>query len=280
MKVIMNADDFGDSSSVNEAVMKAHRSGALTSASLMVAGDAFDEAVSMARDLPSLAVGLHIVLADGKAVLPPEVIPNLVDADGLFRRAPTSAGLSYYFSPALQNELQQEVSAQFQRFASTGLPLSHVDGHLHMHVHPTIFGLLLPLAVRYGACGIRIPRDDFWLSMSYERDDALVKAAWALIFGLLNRWSLRRLSSLPLIFTHRVYGLMQTGRMREAYVIKVLQGLDVPSAELYFHPAMSSDYIHFGPNPADLEALISPKVRDILRDRGILTTSYPGLKAE
>lgn len=280
MKAIMNADDFGRSSSVNAAVMEAHRGGVLSSASLMPAGEAFDEAVSMARNAPNLAVGLHLVLVDGKAVLPAEAIPNLVDAEGRFRRSPISAGISYFFSPVLQRELQREISAQFERFAATGLPLSHVDGHLHMHVHPTVFGLILPLAVRYGACGIRIPRDDLWLSLRYDRQDFLLKVAWGLTFDVLSRWCLRRLDSLPLTSADRVYGLMQTGCMQEAYVMKVLQGLAVPSAELYFHPAISADYVRFGPNPTDLETLVSPRVKRVLRERGIRITSYPALRAE
>lgn len=278
MQVIMNADDFGRSSSINSAVVKAHRRGVLTSASLMVTGDAFNEAVSIARETPSLAVGLHIVLVNGKAVLPPGAIPDLVNQDGFFRRAPVSAGLSYYFSPVLQSQLNQELNAQFERFAATGLPLSHVDGHLHMHIHPTVLGMLLPLTVRYGACGIRLPRDDFQLSASYDREGILVKATWALIFDLLCRWSLRRMRLLPLVVTDRVYGLMQTGRMQETYVIKVLQRLNVPTAELYFHPDITESYNHFGPNPADLEALLSPQVRDVLQEREILTSTYPRLR--
>lgn len=275
----MNADDFGGSSSINRAVVKAHRMGVLTSASLMVAGDAFDEAVSIARETPSLAVGLHIVLVNGKAVLPPQAIPDLVDAEGFFHRAPVSAGLSFFFRPLLQNQLSQELSAQFERFANTGLPLSHVDGHLHMHMHPTVFGMLLPLAVRYGACGIRLPRDDFRLSASYDREGLFVKAAWAVVFSLLSRWSLRRMRSLPLMVTDRVYGLMQTGRMQEAYVMQVLRRLNVPTAELYFHPDTSESYNQLGSNPRDLETLLSPRVSDILRERGILPITYLKLKA-
>lgn len=280
MKVIMTADDFGGSSSVNEAVSRAYQAGTLTSASLMVAGEAFEEAVSIARDIPGLAVGLHLVVVDGRAVLPPETIPDLVDEGGNFRRTPIFAGVSYYFSRVLRHELKQEMEAQFERFAATGLPLSHVDGHLHMHLHPSVFEMLLPLAVRYGASGIRIPRDDFWLSIRYDRRDALAKLAWGLVFGLLCRWNIRRLDSVPLSFTQRVYGLMQTGHMHEKYVIDVLRGLDVSSAELYFHPAVGEDHAHFGPNPADLEALTSPRVKGILEERSILTTSYPALQAE
>ena len=89
MKLIVTADDFGRSHEINVAVLEAHRHGILTSASLMVAGEAFAEAVEMVRDTPTLAVGLHVVLVDGRAVLPYARIPQLVNSDGCFPNTPT-----------------------------------------------------------------------------------------------------------------------------------------------------------------------------------------------
>ena len=147
MKLILGADDFGRSTAINRAVEQACKAGMITSASLMVAGDAFEEAVDMARQMPSLAVGLHVVLVDGRAVLPPAAIPHLVDGERRFPRDPFRAGLGYaLLSRRGREELDRELAAQFERFASTGLPLSHVDGHCHLHVHPTVFRRLLPLA--------------------------------------------------------------------------------------------------------------------------------------
>jgi hopanoid biosynthesis associated protein HpnK len=280
IQVILNADDFGASHSVNQAIMRAHRRGILTSTSLMVTGNAVDEAVTMAREAPALAVGLHVVVAGGRAALPPDQIPHIVDRDGIFPADPMRAGLRYAFSRAAQPELAAELDAQFERFAATGLPLSHVDSHMHMHVHPAVFRLLLPLAEAHGARGLRLPRDDFWISMSYSRQRAGLKALWATIFGLLSRRCADNLDGHHLKVAHRVYGLMQTGQMREGYVLRLLGQLQAPTAEIYFHPSTQTEDSAYGPNPSDLATLLSPAVRSVLHERGLRLTTYPALMGE
>ncbi|GAB4544756.1 MAG: hopanoid biosynthesis-associated protein HpnK [Anaerolineae bacterium] len=274
----MNADDFGYSSAINTAVIRAHRQGVLTSASLMVAGDAAREAVELAREMPSLAVGLHLVIAGGRACLPPGDIPRLVDEQGRFPDEPFRLGLRYFFNRRVQEELRRELAAQFERFAATGLPLSHVDGHLHMHMHPTVFRLILPLATQYGAHGLRIVRDDLWLGLGYDRGRAGIKIAWALIFGLLSRWCLGRLGATGLVVADRTYGLMQSGHMQEAYVTRVLRRLNVPVAELYFHPSVEATGDAWGPGRDDLDTLLSPGVRQVIQERGLRLATYAMLR--
>jgi hopanoid biosynthesis associated protein HpnK len=277
VQIIMNADDFGDSAAINTAIIQAHRQGVLTSASLMVTGPAAAEAVALARQAPDLAVGLHLVVACGKSALPPDRIPHLVDHEGFFPNDPLRAGLRYYFSRSAQAELAAELEAQFERFAATGLGLSHVDGHLHMHLHPTVLRLLLPLAKQYGARGLRLPRDDLWFSIAHERQRAAVKAVWAIVFGLLARYCMRQLDGHPLAVAHRVYGLMQTGQMNERYVLEVLRKLQVPTVELYFHPSTHTEDGASGPNPSDLATLLSPAVRSVIQERGLCLATYPAL---
>lgn len=280
MQVILNADDFGRSANINAAVMLAHRQGVLTSTSLMVTGDAVEEAVALVRQTPALAVGLHLVVAAGRAALPPADIPHLVDRDGRFPADPLQVGLRYAFSHAARQELRREMEAQFERFVATGLSLSHVDCHLHLHIHPVIFDLLLPLAEQYGARGLRLPRDELWPALGYDRSRVGTKVAWALTFGLLGRRCLRRLQGQPLAITDRVYGLMQTGRMEEEYVVKLLRRLEVPTAELYFHPAIAPEDEEPGPHPDDLASLLSPAVRQVIQERGIQLATYPTLNRE
>ena len=277
MKLILGADDFGSSTEVNAAVLAAHRHGVLTSASLMVAGQAVTEAVSMAREVPGLAVGLHLVVVDGPAVLPQSRIPHLVDADGHFPSGPLQVGLRYAFSRAARQELTAELRAQFERFAATGLPLAHVDGHHHMHLHPTVLDLVLPLAEAYGARGIRLPRDDLRLALEYSLEGAGAKILSALVFGLLNRWSQRKLRGRAFVVADRVYGLMQTGRMYEAYVLEVIRRLQVPTAEIYFHPSTAAGGGSLGPKPGDLHTLLSPAMRQAFAERGISLATYPAL---
>ena len=275
-QVIFNADDFGSSPDINAAVMRAHRQGVLTSASLMVTGQAVDEAVALAREAPRLAVGLHLVLVRGRSVLSPREIRHLVDEKGRFSYDPVRAGL-YYCRILVNDELAREIGAQFERFAATGLSLSHVDGHLNMHLHPAVLPVLLPLARRFGAQGFRLPRDDLGLALRADRHGLAGKAALALVFEPLCRWCLERLREHGLAFADRVYGLLQSGRMHEAYVLRILEQLKVTSAELYFHPSLS--YIEpSGPNPDDLTTLLSPAVRQMLESRALVLATYPSLR--
>ncbi len=280
MKVILSADDFGSSHEVNEAVEAAHLQGVLTSASLMVAGRAVGEAVSMAREMPGLAVGLHVVVVDGHAALDREQIPHLVGDDGRFPSDPLRVGLRYAFGRAARQELALELRAQFDRFASSGLRLSHVDGHMHMHLHPVVLGLLLPLAEEYGARGLRLPRDSVRWSLAYSWRRAGTKALWALVFGLLNAWCVRRLADRDLIVADRVFGLMQTGQMHESYVLALLRRLQMPAAEIYFHPSTATEGEAWGPNCGDLETLLSPVVRRTIEERGIVLAAYPALEQQ
>ncbi|MFM7365334.1 MAG: ChbG/HpnK family deacetylase, partial [Cuspidothrix sp.] len=126
--LIINADDFGCSQSVNTAIIKAYKEGILTSTSLMVSGDAAQEAIALAKNHPNLAVGLHLVLVCGKSVLPPAQIPHLVDSQGNFSHNPTQAGLSYQFNLATRSELRLEIRAQLEKFRDSGLNLAHLDG--------------------------------------------------------------------------------------------------------------------------------------------------------
>src|SRR5580700_770737 len=125
--LIITADDFGLHESVNEAVERAHREGVLSAASLIVAAPAAVDAIARARALPSLRVGLHLVLADGQAILPHAVIPDLVDAEGRFGNRMVRDGVRFFLLPRVRRQLATEIRAQFEAFAASGLSLDHVN---------------------------------------------------------------------------------------------------------------------------------------------------------
>src|SRR5262245_37768519 len=160
--LIVNADDFGRSPGINAAVIRAHREGILTSASLMVTGGACAEAVELAHQNPSLGVGLHLTLVCGRASLPPSDVPGLVDADGNFGENAPAAGFRFYFMRSLRPQIEREIEGQFERFHATGLPLDHVNGHLNFHLHPVVFAILTTNAGRWGLRHLRLTRDPFW----------------------------------------------------------------------------------------------------------------------
>jgi hopanoid biosynthesis associated protein HpnK len=265
LELIVNADDFGQSSEINRAVIRAHQGGVLSSASLMVGAAAADEAMELARQNPALAVGLHLVVVDGPSVLKPAEIPRLVNSDGRFPNQPVRLGLRYAFNPLARRELGAEIAAQFERFVSTGLPLSHVDGHQHLHLHPAVFDLMLPLAKKFGAKRIRIVRDDLRLALRYDSRRRLAKVISAAIFAGLAR----RCRGCPIAGPRRTYGFFQSGRMTESYVLLAVQQMQ-ESTEMYFHPTDGPRIDELGPNPGDLDTLLSAAVRKAIEARGLL----------
>jgi hopanoid biosynthesis associated protein HpnK len=292
VRLIVNADDFGRTEAINAAVAQAHLRGTLTSASLMVTGEAVADALRVARDNPALAVGLHLVLLGGRAALPPADIPHLVDGQGRFSRHPFSAGVRYFFSRTARSELRREIRAQFEAFASTGLPLSHVDCHHHMHLHPTVFKALLPLAREYGARAVRVPiSDELLFSLRIDSRDAVLKLGWKIVFTPLASWCRRPLRRCPVPTADRVYGLMQTGHLSELYLVRLLDRLGraapgsarrhgaaapaaAPVVELFCHPSLREESSRFGPNPRELATLLSPAVKAAIDANGILLTTY------
>jgi hopanoid biosynthesis associated protein HpnK len=276
-RVIVNGDDFGRSSAINAAIVQGHREGILTSASLMIGAPAADEAIALAKKLPSLAVGLHVVCVAGKAVLPHDRIPTITDGAGWFPSSGARGGWRYFRDPRARAQLAVELRAQFERFADSGLPLSHVDGHLHMHVHPIVFTLLTPLLQHFGARGFRLPRDDVSLALAHERADATARVTRATTFGMLSRWCLARMRGSRLSVVERCYGLLQSGRMHESYLTRVLHSLRVETAEVYLHPSTRFEGDPLGPNPQDLEAVVSPAVREALRKSGHELATYSSL---
>jgi hopanoid biosynthesis associated protein HpnK len=281
LKLIFNGDDLGRALSVNAAIVWAHREGVLTSASLMVTGSAAADAATRVRECPGLAVGLHLALAGARGALPACQVPHLLDASGQLPADPVAAGLACFFSPVVRSELRREIIAQFERFLDTGLAPSHVDGHYLIHLHPTVLSIVVPLAEAYGFHGIRVPRDDLRLALRLDRGRMAVKATWAAIYALLCRLGGQRLRRSTLAFTDRVYGLLQTGRMHEAFVARLLARIppSVRSAELYFHPSTEPGDEPYGPNPGDLAALLSPRIREAVRTRGATLTDYTALTA-
>ena len=157
-QLIITADDFGAAPEVNQAVERAHKDGVLTAASLMVSGAAAADAVARARNLPWLRVGLHLVLVDGKPVLPARAVPDLVDRERQFPQRHGAGGRGDVFPlQGARRQLAAEIEAQFEAFAATGLKLDHVNAHKHFHLHPTIAALIVKIAAAHGVKGARVP---------------------------------------------------------------------------------------------------------------------------
>lgn len=266
-RLVVNADDFGRSRAINQAVIRAHREGILTTASLMVAGDAAQEAVDLARENSRLGVGLHLTLVCGRSVLPPARIPRLVDTRGEFPTGAPGAGLRYWADRRLRESLRLELEAQFDRFRSTGLPLDHVNGHLHLHLHPVVFDLLGENARAWGIERMRLTRDSLAISRRISQGRWAYRLSHAIIFAMLSRRAAPRLARLGIRHSDMVFGLLQDGRVTEDYVLRLLPLLPAGTAELYAHPSLDR-FRH------EFEALASPRVAARVRELGIELVRY------
>lgn len=249
--LIITADDFGLHTAVNEAVERAHVDGVLDAASLMVAAPAAADAVKRARRMSNLAVGLHLVLADGPSTLPPPQIPDLVDDDGRFGDRMARDGFRFFFLPQVRRQLAAEIRAQFEAFAATGLTLDHVNAHKHFHLHPTVLSLMLSIGREFGLRAVRLPAEP---GMTF-----LLKPWIALMR--------RRLDRSGIIHNDQVFGIARSGAMDESALLNALSRLPPGITEIYGHPATHDgltssmrDYHHAD----ELSALLSPRVRDAI----------------
>jgi chitin disaccharide deacetylase len=260
--LIFTADDFGLHTRVNAAVERAHRDGVLNAASLMVAAPAAADAVARARQLPNLRVGLHLVLADGAAMLPRAQIPALVDANGRFGDNMALDGVRFFFLPHVRAQLAKEIRAQFEAFAATGLALDHVNTHKHFHLHPTILSLILSIGRDYGLRAMRLP---------LEAGAPLALKPWLALVRT-------RLARAGVAHNDYVVGIAKTGAMDEAVLLDALAHLPPQGVgEIYCHPAEAPEAGEGPITPSmstyrhadELGALISPRVAEALERSGV-----------
>ena len=247
----------------------------------MVGAPAVADAVARARRLPSLRVGLHVVLVDGTPLLPPERIPDLVTAEGRFRDDMAVAGINF-LRPAVRRQLAAEIRAQFAAFRATGLPLDHANAHKHFHLHPTVAGLIAAIGREFGLTAMRLPREpgDVLRRADPEapgRPAARLLGPWT----ALLRWRLRRAG---LATNDHVFGITWTGAMTEARLLALLPHLPPGVSELYCHPAVERppEFLRSMPDyrpDQEYGALVSPRVKAALAAAGIALTTFGALAA-
>jgi hopanoid biosynthesis associated protein HpnK len=269
-RLVVNADDFGRSPSINEAVIRAHREGILTTASLMVNELGCDEAVKLAKENLKLGVGLHLTLLCGKSALPPEKIPGLVNARGDFSESPVGVGIKYFFKRSLREQFRAEIHAQFEKFRATGLPLDHVNGHLHLHLHPTIFKILMDDSEKLGIRQLRLTRDCLAHSRRMARGRWFYRISHAAIYEWLSRRARKTMEQKKIRHAQITFGLLQNAQVDEEYILKLLPELPPGDSELYSHPSLD-EFKH------EFDALVSPRVKALVKKLGIELIRYQDL---
>lgn len=282
-RAIFTADDFGLDEAVNEAVERSHRDGVLTSASLMVTAPAAADAIARAKRMPSLAVGLHLVLVQGVPALAQEDAAPLVGRNGAFFDSPAQAGVHYFFSPLARRALGAEIRAQFEAFRRTGLPLDHVDGHTHLHIHPTIFSLLLEIGRDFGMKAMRVPYEDPAASARAAGKGKFARTAISSAFAPWAKSMRARLKRAGVVSNDAQFGFHDTGAMTEDLVLRQLENIEPGGVtEFYFHPATRKSDILKQQMPTyrnveEFEALVSPRLREALRRLDITPIAFRDL---
>ncbi len=266
--VIVTADDFGAAPEVNDAIEIAHRDGILTATSLMVSGAAAGDAIARARRLPTLRVGLHVVLVEGRPVLPPSSVPDLVDESGCFRTNMAQAGANMFFRPKVRRQLAAEILAQFEAFKATGLPLDHVNAHKHFHLHPTISSLIVEIGRRFGMAAARVPSEPVAV---LHRAEPQMKRGFSFPLGPWMALLRAKYARAGLLVPNQVFGLAWSGAMTEVRVAGILDHLPDGLSEIYLHPATANTFAGAAPGyryTDEFAALTAPSVLAAARRAG------------
>jgi hopanoid biosynthesis associated protein HpnK len=274
--LIVTADDFGMSVEVNEAVEAAHRNGVLTCASLVVAGDAAEDALRRARRLPGLGVGLHLALfcapAAAEGLTPP------LSPDGrMLGHAQVATGVATMLSPRVRRETAREMAAQFEGYRLSGLALGHLDGHWHCHQHPAVLAMALDMGKAQGLRAVRVPFEGWGFSRGAAGAGlAPGRLAQALGHWPLAAWMRRQVRRAGMRCNDAFFGKCDAGAIGLELLLGMVDHLPVGVTELGLHPAMPGWSGRDGNAPPadwrqaeEVAALTDPALRARLDARGV-----------
>jgi hopanoid biosynthesis associated protein HpnK len=289
-RLIVNADDFGFTCGVNRGIIEAHQHGIVTSATLMANGQAFDDAVRLAKAVPHLSVGCHVVLIDGRPVVDPTLLPSITSADsggGRFRDGMKSFALRAFAGRLNSSEIETEVSAQIRKLQCAGINVSHVDTHKHTHLFPAV---LKPLLRAARACGVHAMRNPFGPSKPLKSGELLARP------NLWTRYAeVRILRTLATKFRNAAkregfatpdgtFGIVVTGALDERLFRAIAAIIPEGTWEFVCHPGYNDDDLESAntrlrkSRETELQVLTLPEARQLLLEQGIDLISYADLR--
>ncbi len=285
-QLILNADDFGLTRGVNEGIVRAHRDGILTSATLMACGAAFDHAVDLSKRNPRLGVGCHLVLVGGNSVASPSEIPTLADKNG---RLPASLGgfVTRLSSGLIRiEEIERELRAQIQKIRNAGIEPTHLDTHKHTHAHPAVTGAVGRVAQEFGITRIRKPMEDLRDSWESSRGEgsgiskallaaAAARAAAPFFHALARKYALR--------YPDYFLGLAMTGHLDPEALRRMIGSIREGTSEIMLHPGVCDSDLQqletrlLQERNAEMAALVDTGVKSAIEERGIRLINYGDL---
>ena len=281
-RLVVTADDFGMSVEINEAVEEAHRKGILTSASLVVAGAAADDAVRRAKRMPGLGVGLHLAIFGAPAQHLGER-HRLAPDGATLGESPVSTGIAIMFSPATRAAARREIEAQFRAFARTGLDLGYLDGHWHCHQHPTILNMAIAAGRPLGLRAVRIPYEGLgWSHRVTGHKRVGARIGHALSHAPLAGFMRLRAKAAGLRANDHFFAKSDAGSVSGDQLLGLVQNLPDGVTEVGLHPSTRQRVGLHSPPPdwdstGELAALTDPRLRPEIERRGIILSRWADL---
>jgi len=285
-RLIVNADDFGLATSVNDAIIAAHRYGIVTSTSLLANGRAFGEAVAACRQLPELSVGVHLNLTAEPPLTP---AATLVNGRGELHLAPLQLWMQILRRQIRIEDIRAEFHAQIAKVFDAGIIPSHLDGHLHVQVLPPVADIVIDLAREFSISNVRAPAEDLEISLPLvwklngPSFAAMKRSAIAVAVSSLAGRLRRQLQSAGLCHVDAFRGLAQTGFLNENSLSGILGGLPHGTTELMCHPGYLSAELHktggdlTAERETEVVALTALGTRELLKTRQIRLINFRDL---
>ncbi|HEX5082638.1 MAG TPA: ChbG/HpnK family deacetylase [Blastocatellia bacterium] len=283
-RLIVNADDFGLTAGVNRAIIEGHTRGAITSATLMANMPAFDAAVRLAREHPSLGVGLHINITQGRPVAEVSRVGSLVNDSGEFWGT-SGAILKQMLTGKLKiEEVVVELRAQIEKALNAGLRLTHVDSHKHTHALPQICEAIISTIKEYGIDAVRAPRERWRFDRAAGSFEVIKQSAGAFGISQLCRVSDARLKKSNVKTPDFFFGVARTGFWTRSWLIDLIERLPAGVSELMCHPGYEDAELDGvktrlrASRTNELRLLTDPDVVAKLKENGVKLINFSGLR--
>ncbi len=279
-RLIVNADDLGLTPGVNHAIIEAHTRGIVTSATLMANMPAFDDAVHLAKAHPTLGVGLHFNITQGRPVAAPEQVRSLLNEDGEFFGTSTRLWQRALIGRVRREEIVLEFRAQVEKVLDAGLQLTHVDSHKHAHAIAPVFAAINATLGLYGIHAIRLPREPLRWGQACRSRRLLKQGLTATGLSYLCRDFQRQLDATFTRTTTAFFGITQTGCWSKPWLLDLLDRLPAGTSELMCHPGYDDAALRQiatrlrAARAAELELLLDEELPVLLRARGIELVNY------
>jgi chitin disaccharide deacetylase len=280
-KLIISGDDFGLHSSINEAIEKGFQEGVLTSASILVNGKKFDEAVRISKRNPKLGIGLHFNIIEGLSIAGEKNVSSIVDEKGLFFDSHNTLAKKIIIGKAKLEEIELELDAQINYCNKSGLSITHIDSHRHLHMLPEVYKLVVKVSNKYGINKFRYlnpPLVDISVSINF-------KIILSIFFKIIkNRFTKN------VITPDYFLGFFNSGNLKYNYIHDVLKKIKSGIIEIGFHPGLDNEiltntfstwnnyYDYSFDWEGDFNTIINPKFKEYVEENDIKLESYESLK--